>query len=175
MAFAILRPDIRITKVSIKPTLTSAGEVSIIHPGQEGHQSSTKDAIFKHVVCLLAGRAAEVAEFGCEGLNTGARVDIETATDLLWEAVTVHGFDPTFGPVSLERVMKRQFGLGRQFTDDAERRVREQLKSAEKASEAFVRRHRSQIGAVAQLLTERQEIDEDAVLTHLVEWASEAS
>ncbi len=71
--------------------------------------------------------------------------------------------------------MKRQFGLGRQFTDDAERRVREQLKSAEKASEAFVRRHRSQIGAVAQLLTERQEIDEDAVLTHLVEWASEAS
>ena len=163
VAFAILRPDIRIAKLSIKRTPTSAGEISILSPCKDGHVAGSRDAIFKHAVCLLAGRAAEVAKFGSEGLNVGARSDIATATDILWDSVTIHGFDQGFGPVSLPVIIKRQFGAGGGLSNKAEQLVSHQLRLAQDASDKFVQRHWSKIEVIADLLKVEQELDEDAI------------
>jgi hypothetical protein len=162
VAFAILRPDIRIAKLSIKPTAISAGEISILHPGKDGHVVGSKDAIFKHAVCLLAGRAAEVVQFGPEGLNVGARSDIESATELLWEGTSANGFADNPGPVSLQRISGKQFGAGVYLSQQIERVVVMQLVLAKTMSEQFVLRHRKVIAAVAERLLIAQELDEDA-------------
>ena len=163
VAYAILRPDIRIAKLSIKPTATSAGEISTLHPGKDGHVSGSKDAIFKHAVCLLAGRAAEIAKFGSEGLNVGARSDIEAATEIVWAAVTADGFADEFGPINLQGISRKQFGAGGYLSQRAERVVRKKLAAAKKNSEDFVRHNWASIAAVAEQLLAHQVLDEDEV------------
>lgn len=116
-----------------------------------------------HSTIHLVPRAAEVARFGIEGLNLGAKSDIDTATLLLWEAVAEYGLCSVVGPVSLPALLKRQFGVGTHLAAVAEKQVCEKLQAAQQVSDQFVRQYWTQIKVVADRLIINEELDEDAV------------
>jgi cell division protease FtsH len=90
--------------------VVSAQKLSIVARGRQlgtaAHMLTDRDAVMhaqsdleRHLVAILAGTAAEWAEFG-EG-STGAADDLHAATKLARQMVTGYGMSPALGPVTI--------------------------------------------------------------------------
>ena len=169
VAFVMLLPEVRITKISVEPTEEAAGSISIDQIYRKHHRSGTRDGRYQHAVCLLAGRAAEAEVFGCSGINDGANADIETATHMLWEAIANHGLSPEFGPLSLRVVANSRWGAGGGLFARAEALLEQALRSAEKDSTELVKRAKPAIEAVGRQISKHGTMVEDALLRVLAQ------
>lgn len=90
--------------------VVSAQKLSIVARGRQlgtaAHMLTDRDAVMhtqsdleRHLVAILAGTAAEWAEFG-QG-STGAMDDLHAATKLARQMVTSYGMSPTLGSVTI--------------------------------------------------------------------------
>jgi cell division protease FtsH len=90
--------------------VVSAQKLSIVARGRQlgtaAHMLTDRDAVMhaqsdleRHLVAILAGTAAEWAEFG-EG-STGAMDDLHAATKLARQMVTSYGMSPALGSVTI--------------------------------------------------------------------------
>ncbi len=92
------------------PTQTDVKEVSIIPRGLAGGYTMYKTnedkyyvsrtELLEKMVALMGGRAAE--KIALNEISTGASNDIEVATGIAKDMLTVYGMDDSLGPVSLK-------------------------------------------------------------------------
>ena len=90
-----------VQKITIVPRTMGALGYTMQLPEEEKYLS-TKDEMMTNIRVLCGGRAAEAVTF--PSVTTGASNDIERATALARQMITLYGMSETFGMVALETV-----------------------------------------------------------------------
>ena len=93
-----------VQKITIVPRTMGALGYTMQLPEEEKYLSS-KEEILTNIRVLCGGRAAEAVEF--HSITTGASNDIERATSLARQMITLYGMSDRFGMVALETVESR--------------------------------------------------------------------
>jgi len=129
----------------------------------------TKEAVLDNACVLLAGRAAEQKLAGhAEGIDSGARSDLESATSHVWRAIVEWGMDDEFGPIVLSACTSDPpFGW---LVDEAQKRLQKVLKQAVTETDRLTAKYWSEITLLAKALIERGTISGDDVLRLLPEF-----
>jgi cell division protease FtsH len=104
LASALQKKTQPVHKITIVPRTMGALGYTMQMPEEEKYLMS-KDEILEQVVVLLAGRAAEELVFN--EITTGASNDIERATQLARQMVTMYGMSERFGMIGLESIQNR--------------------------------------------------------------------
>lgn len=156
-----LRPGWRIAELSIEARGNGLGRLRYRDDNPRQALANTRADLLAALAVDLAGRAAQRHAAGDEGIDCGAADDLEQATRRAWQAVTRHGFDDSFGPVSLAAVPAGQAGwLGQQ----AGLRVRALLADAERRANEIVESNWPQVQALAEALLDMETLSEDDVI-----------
>ncbi|MGN1318914.1 MAG: ATP-dependent zinc metalloprotease FtsH [Lachnospirales bacterium] len=101
LAAALQKNAQPVQKITIIPRTMGALGYTMQMPEKEKYLMS-KDEILAKIVVYLAGRSAEEVEFG--SITTGASNDIEMATNLARNMISVYGMSDEFDMMALERV-----------------------------------------------------------------------
>jgi cell division protease FtsH len=104
LAAALQKQTQPVHKITIIPRTLGALGYTMQMPEKEKFLMS-KDEIIEQIVVLLAGRAAEDVIFN--KVTTGASNDIERATELARQMVTMYGMSDKFGMMGLESIQNR--------------------------------------------------------------------
>ncbi|MBO4652961.1 MAG: ATP-dependent zinc metalloprotease FtsH [Lachnospiraceae bacterium] len=145
-----------VQKITIVPRTMGALGYTMQVPEEEKYLSSKND-ILREIRTLCGGRAAEAVIFN--SITTGASNDIERATSLARQMITMYGMSDEFGMVALETIESRYLD-GRAVTQcsdqtatkidtevkntigacyaDAERMLRENIQVLEEAAEFLI-------------------------------------
>lgn len=104
LAAALQKQTQPVHKITIIPRTMGALGYTMQMPEKEKFLIS-KDELIEQIVVLLAGRAAEEIIFN--KVTTGASNDIERATGLARQMVTMYGMSDRFGMMGLESIQNR--------------------------------------------------------------------
>ncbi len=150
------------------PTQMGVKEVSIIPRGVAGGYTMYKNNEDKYyisktemeekMIALMGGRAAE--KVALNDISTGASNDIEVATQIAKDMVTVYGMSDTLGPVSLKAEEDR-LALGLNIEDVVGQEVRQLIVNAYQNAQAILRNHMDILDQVAARLLEKEIISAD--------------
>lgn len=151
----VLRPEIRLTRATIKPEGHSAGSVSF----QEQNTISNQEDFLERLCIAIAGQVAQVRKFGANAADAGAISDFSRATLDAWDYITRFGLDPQFGPVVLQALKERGITSGWLF-DEAQRRLQAVLKEAQARTKVIVDTHWDKVDRLAILLLEQETVSE---------------
>lgn len=88
----LLIPDLPLEIVTITPRDESEGFIKI-NLEMSIRQEETPKSVHNYIATLLAGRAAEMIQFGNEGRSGGATSDLKKATRAAYQAVAHAGLD----------------------------------------------------------------------------------
>jgi cell division protease FtsH len=132
----------------------------------------TREELDNRMAVLLGGRAAELVFF--HHLSTGAADDLVKATDTARSMVLRYGMDEKLGHVAYERERPSMFAAqdprgahGREFSDETERlidhAVRGLLGHALERAVAIVTAHRTVHERTAQLLLQKETLEEEDI------------
>ncbi|MDH5299186.1 MAG: AAA family ATPase, partial [Desulfobulbaceae bacterium] len=116
----ILLPEIKIEQVTIAPRLQTLGFTSYTTDDFIGNVN--REEVFNNICVLLAGRAANIRQFGPRGIDSGASSDLELATHQAYMAVANLGMDEELGNLHADTLCQN---VSRQlFLHPVEKRVR---------------------------------------------------
>jgi len=182
VALHVLSPETVFTTVTIQPE----GNIS-------GHVASTRNSGYNHIymnslehalesiVALLAGRAAEVRQFGECRADSGAVNDIQKATGTAWTAITSFGLDPDMGMVSLAAVQQlassssvMPMATQGWLNDLAQQRLHTWLRWGNAEATALVEACWPLIDTLARTLMRQQTLDNDQTRVLLGRWRADA-
>lgn len=104
LAAALQKQTQPVHKITIIPRTMGALGYTMQMPEKEKFLLS-KDELIEQIIVLLAGRAAEEVIFN--KVTTGASNDIERATGLARQMVTMYGMSDKFGMMGLESIQNR--------------------------------------------------------------------
>ncbi|WP_411680685.1 ATP-dependent zinc metalloprotease FtsH [Clostridium thailandense] len=104
LAAALQKQTQPVHKITIIPRTMGALGYTMQMPEKEKFLIS-KDELVEQIVVLLAGRAAEEIVF--KKVTTGASNDIERATGIARQMVTIYGMSDKFGMMGLESIQNR--------------------------------------------------------------------
>lgn len=104
MAAALQKNTQPVQKITIVPRTMGSLGYTMQMPEEEKFLMSKKE-ILEQITVLLSGRAAEEVEFNVE--TTGASNDIERATELARNMVSMYGMSDRFGMMGLESLQNR--------------------------------------------------------------------
>jgi cell division protease FtsH len=160
-------------KVSIIPRGIGALGYTIQRPTEDRYLM-TRGELEAKIAVLLGGRAAEMLVL--DELSTGAADDLAKATDIAREMVTRYGMDADLGPVAYDvpRTQGSELppgwgGSGRTLSEDTLRRIDAAVAQLVNAGLAratqVLTEHRDVLARGAQLLLERETLDEAALRT----------
>lgn len=155
----VLRPEVRIPKVTIQAEGNAAGSTAYVMHSMTSYED------FQEALCvLMAGQVSQVCKFGPEeGADAGAQSDFAKATLWAWQFITAYGLDEDFGPVSLHALQSElKISEGYLF-DEAQRRLQSILKSAMTKTTKLVKDNWPTIDMVANLLLANETINEDDI------------
>ena len=96
---ALITHEAPVQKITIIPRTSGALGYTMQVEKEEKHLY-TKDEILKNITVLAGGRAAESIKF--DSVTTGASNDIERATEIARDMITMYGMSDKFGFVHLE-------------------------------------------------------------------------
>ena len=121
----------------------------------------SKTEMEEKMISLMGGRAAE--KIALDDISTGASNDIEVAMKIARDMVTVYGMSDKIGPMSmnLERDPYQLELLGNNLEDEIGKEVRSILENAYKNAQEILRTHREKLDVVANLLLEKEKINEE--------------
>jgi cell division protease FtsH len=150
-----------VQKITIVPrTMGSLGYT--MNMPEEERYLMTKSELLAQITVLLAGRAAEEIEFG--EMSTGAANDIERATKLARNMVTLYGMSDTFGMMGLESP-QNQYLDGRNVSTvseatgaDVDREVSRIIAECHGKALDSLRNNRKKLGEIAEYLIEKETI-----------------
>lgn len=140
-------------------------EVSIIPRGLAGGYTMYKTNEDKYyvsrtemeekLVALLGGRAAE--KIALNDISTGASNDIEVATQIARDMVTVYGMSDNIGPIYLKQKdpYERQI-FGENIDDAVGLEVKTMIDAAYKRAQEIILAHMDKLHAVAERLLEKE-------------------
>lgn len=147
------------------PTQQDVKEVSIIPRGVAGGYTMyktnedkyyiSKTEMLEKLIALLGGRAAE--KIALNDISTGASNDIEVATQIAQDMVTVYGMSDTIGPIALkpkDPYEPNMFGENMEAAIGAE--VKKMIDTAYKQAQELILANMDKLHAVAQRLLEKE-------------------
>ncbi len=153
------------------PTQTEVKEVSIIPRGLAGGYTMYKNDEDKYyisktemeekLIALLGGRAAE--KLALDDISTGASNDIEVATQVARNMVTVYGMSDEIGPISL----KNDHGefdyqmFGEEIEDKIGREVNKLINTAYRDAQTILSQNMEKLHEIAGVLLEKEKINEE--------------
>ncbi len=152
------------------PTQTSVKEVSIIPRGMAGGYTMYKSDEDKYyisktemeekLIALLGGRAAE--KLVLNDISTGASNDIEVATKIAKDMITVYGMSDVIGPISLKdndgQLEYQMFGDDMQ--DAIGKEVKRLIDIAYKDAQEILKQNMETLHAIASELIAKEKINE---------------
>ena len=151
----ILLPEIKIEQVTIAPRLQTLGFTAYSTDDFIGNV--TKEEVFNNICVLLAGRVANIKQFGSRGLDSGAANDLELATHQAYLAVANLGMDDELGNVQADTLCQN---VNRQlFHRTVEERVRHWIDTASVRAEELVALHWVKIERLATVLIKQEIVD----------------
>lgn len=152
------------------PTQQNVKEVSIIPRGVAGGYTMYKTNEDKYyisrtemqekLIALLGGRAAE--KIALNDISTGASNDIEVATEVAKDMVTVYGMSDTIGPIALKPKDPYEPNL---FGENIEAAIGSEVKklidTAYAQAQEIILANMDKLHAVAEKLLEKESISEE--------------
>ena len=147
------------------PTQDAVHEISIVPRGMAGGYTMyqpTEDKSFmsktemeEKLIALLGGRAAE--KIALNDISTGASNDIEVATEIAKDMVTVYGMSDTVGPICLKQKEPYENRiLGENIDDVIGAEVKRMIDIAYKRAQEIILAHMDKLQQVAERLLEKE-------------------
>ena len=153
------------------PTQTAVKEISIVPRGVAGGYTmykSDEDKSFisktemeEKLIALLGGRAAE--KIVLDDISTGASNDIEVATEIAKNMVTVYGMSDVVGPICLKSSdgnYEYQL-LGNNMEDIIDQEVKKLIDTAYKSAQQILLQNMDLLHAIAAELIAKEKINEE--------------
>ena len=150
-----------VEKITIVPRTSGALGYTMQVDAGEKHLMS-KQEMLNRIATLIGGRAAE--EIMCHTVTTGASNDIEKATQLAREMITIYGMSDKYGMMQLEQVRNRYLGGNSSLTCSAEtardidKEVAEIIHNAHEKAKKIITDHKAQMDAAAGILLKKETI-----------------
>ena len=154
------------------PTQTAVKEISIIPRGVAGGYTMYKSDEDKYyisktemeekLIALLGGRAAE--KIALDDISTGASNDIEVATKVARDMVTVYGMSDKIGPISLKNDNDDPYAIqmfGENIEDSVGQEVKKLIDTAYSDAQTILREHMDLLHQIAGALLEKEKITEE--------------
>jgi cell division protease FtsH len=162
----------RVEKISIVPRGVGALGYTLQLP-EEDRFLMLEDEIRGIITTLLAGRSAEEVVFG--KVSTGASDDIQKATDLAEQAVTLYGMSQNLGPIALEKPQSSFLDGGYNSRRPVssivaaaiDREVREIIENAHHQAQLILKTNRDLLEEIAQHLLEHEVLEGDILRSYL--------
>ena len=147
------------------PTQQDVKEVSIIPRGVAGGYTMyktnedkyyiSKTEMEEKLIALLGGRAAE--KLALDDISTGASNDIEVATQIARDMVTVYGMSDKIGPISLKTDEPYEMQpFGDHIGDNIGEEVKKLIDTAYYQAQQILSQHMDKLDAVANALLEKE-------------------
>lgn len=161
LATAVSKNTDPVHKITIVPRTMGALGYTMQVPEEEKYLMN-KDEIIDEITVLLAGRAAEEVVFNTK--TTGASNDIERATEMARNMITLYGMSDRFGMVGLESIQSKYLD-GRRVpncSDETMSRVddeiREIVDNCYKTAIDILKTNREALDKIAEFLLEKETI-----------------
>ena len=152
------------------PTVTDVKEISIIPRGVAGGYTMYKSDEDKYymsktemeekLISLLGGRAAE--RLVLNDISTGASNDIEVATKIARNMITVYGMSDTLGPISLVVDTPEELRLfGHNIEDEIGTEIKTIIDTAYVRAQQILNANMEKLHQIAQILLEKETITQE--------------
>ena len=149
------------------PTQTNVKEISIIPRGVAGGYTMyktnedkyyvSKTELLEKMVALMGGRAAE--QVALNEISTGASNDLEVATGIAKDMLTVYGMDEKIGPLSIKVDDPYELQIfGEKLTDNVGNQIQILIDNAYKTATEILIANRDILDKVALRLLENEKI-----------------
>ena len=149
------------------PSQSDIKEVSIIPRGVAGGYTMyktnedkyyiSKTEMEEKMVALMGGRVAE--KLAINDISTGASNDLEVATGIAKDMITVYGMSEKLGPISLKVDEPYELQVfGEDIGDVVGEEIKRLINTAYKSAETILLKNMDKLHAVAQILLEREVI-----------------
>lgn len=153
------------------PTQTAVKEVSIIPRGMAGGYTMYKSDEYKYyisktemqekLIALLGGRAAE--KLILDDISTGASNDLEVATQIARDMITVYGMSDSIGTISFKdsdgQINYQMFG--EEMQDAIGKEVKRLIDTAYNDAQEILRQNVETLHAIAKVLITKEKINEE--------------
>ena len=153
-----LSTQLDVKEVSIIPRGLAGGYT--MYKTDEDKYYISKTEMEEKLIALLGGRAAE--KVALNDISTGASNDIEVATKIAKDMVTVYGMSDKIGPISLKR--EEPYDL-QPFGDDLEdqvgKEVKEMIEQAYIKAQQILLANMDKLHAIATKLLEKEVISSE--------------
>lgn len=151
-------------------TQTDVKEVSIIPRGAAGGYTMyktnedkyyvSKTELLEKMVALMGGRAAE--KVALNEISTGASNDIEVATGIAKDMLTVYGMDDKLGPISLKVDDPYELQIfGEHVIDEVGNQIQVLIENAYVTAQRILLENMEILDKVAQVLLEKEKISSE--------------
>ena len=150
-----------VEKITIVPRTSGALGYTMQVDAGEKHLMS-KEEMLNRIATLTGGRAAE--EVMCHTVTTGASNDIEKATQLAREMITIYGMSDKYGMMQLEEVRNRYLGGNASLTCSAEtardidKEVARIIHEAHEKATQIITEHKAEMDAATAILLKKETI-----------------
>ncbi|MCI8654686.1 MAG: ATP-dependent zinc metalloprotease FtsH [Clostridia bacterium] len=153
------------------PTQTAVKEVSIIPRGMAGGYTMyktdedkyyvSKTEMEEKLIALLGGRAAE--KLALNDISTGASNDIEVATKVARDMITVYGMSDKIGPISLKNDNGEiEYNIfGENIEDSIGQEVKLLIDSAYHDAQTILSQNMDKLHQIAKVLLEKEKVNEE--------------
>ncbi len=144
-----------------------AGGYTMYLPEEDKNYISKSDMLGE-LVSLLGGRVAEAVALG--DIATGASNDLERATSLARDMITIYGMSDKIGPVSFasgdrEVFLGRDYGSAKNYSEkvaaDIDAEIKDIITEAYSKCENIIRTHQDKLTIVAEYLIENEKADRE--------------
>ena len=147
----------------------AAGGFTLFRPDEDLENFKSRSEMFENIVMALGGRTAE--KLFLDDISTGASNDIQQATNIARNMVTVYGMSEKLGPITYDSADRsifigRDFGTTKSYSEETAALIDEEVKrifdEAAARCEEILSAHRDELVAIAEylLVHESMEVDE---------------
>ena len=137
----------------------AAGGFTLFRPDEDLENFASRSEMFEHIVMALGGRTAE--KLFLDDISSGASGDIQNATTIARNMVTVYGMSEKLGPISYDSADRsifigRDFGTTKSYSEETAALIDEEVKrifdEAAARCEEILNAHREELTAIAEYL-----------------------
>lgn len=151
----------KVNEVSIIPHGRAGGYT--MHDTDEDKSYTSREEFLERIAVLMAGRAAEQIFIG--DISTGASNDIDVATKLARDMISVYGMSESLGPVSVKGADNGELQLlSDNKLNEAGDEIVNLIKDAEKKATEIINTNRKMHEELVQMLLEKESISGDELL-----------
>ena len=145
-----------------------AGGFTLFRPDEDLENFKSKAEMFESIVMALGGRMAE--KLFLDDISTGASGDIQQATAIARNMVTVYGMSEKLGPITYDSSERsifigRDFGTTKSYSEETAALIDEEVKrifdEAAAKCEEILTAHRDQLIAIAEYLLVHESMEAD--------------